>query len=83
MYLETRMKEAGIIGNITLIGPPATTFAPARIAGKKIIIAGIIAGLVLGIGIALLLDFIKGPIRHESDITDVVRIPVMGHLPRV
>ena len=83
IYIETRMKEAGIVGNITLIGPPETTFAPARIAGKKIIIIGIIAGLVLGIGLALMLDYIKGPIRHESDIIDTVRIPIMGHIPRV
>ena len=83
IHLETLMKEAGIVGNVSIIGPPTTTFAPSRIAGKKLVNYGIIIGLVLAIAIPLLLDFISGPIRHESDIEDVVQIPILGYIPRV
>ncbi|MBW1801814.1 MAG: hypothetical protein JRJ85_13910 [Deltaproteobacteria bacterium] len=83
MHLETRMKEAGIVGNVEVIGPPSTAFAPAKIAGKNIIIAGIISGLVIGIGLVLLLDFLKGPIRHENDIIVSTDLPVLGYIPKV
>lgn len=83
MHLETRMKEAGIVGNITVIGPPVTSSAPKRVAGKNIVIIGMIIGLIGGIGLVLLLDFIKGPIRHECDIIESSHLPVLGHIPNV
>jgi capsular polysaccharide biosynthesis protein len=83
MYLESRMKEAGIVGNITILGPPISLSAPSRIEGKNILIGGVIIGLVFGIGMALLLDVIKGPVRYETDITETVELPVIGQIPRI
>jgi len=83
IYLEAHVQKAGIIGNITVMGPPVTAFSPSRFAGRKLIYYGIIAGLILGIGIALLVDYFKAPIRHESDITGTIRIPILGHMPRI
>jgi len=83
IYLDTRVQEAGIIGNVTSMGPPMTTVAPTRFLRRRLILYGIIAGLILGIGIALLLDFIKSPIRHECDIKKAVHIPILGHIPRI
>lgn len=83
MHLETRMKEAGIVGNITVIGAPVTSSAPKKLAGKNIVMIGMIIGLIGGIGLVLLLDLIRGPIRHEYDITESAHLPVLGHIPNV
>ncbi|HUU40818.1 MAG TPA: hypothetical protein VMW42_07750 [Desulfatiglandales bacterium] len=83
MYLESRMKEAGIVGNVSQLGPPMSSFAPKRVAGKNIIVIGMLLGLFLGVGSVLAIDTIKGPIRHESDILGTVQVPIMGHIPRI
>lgn len=83
LYLQVNMKEAGIVSNIEIINPPFTTYAASKIAGRRIIFMGIMIGLMLGIGIVFLIEFIKTPIRHESDIADTVSIPVLGYIPRV
>jgi capsular polysaccharide biosynthesis protein len=43
----------------------------------------IMGGLIFGIGTVLLLDFFKGPVRHEIDINDTVLLPVIGHIPKI
>ncbi|MBN1276182.1 MAG: hypothetical protein JXA35_01730 [Deltaproteobacteria bacterium] len=83
IYFDNQMKEAGIVGNIRVIDPPAFPADPSRKAEARLIIMLIMGGLVLGIGTALLLDYVKGPIRHEIDITDAGLIPVIGHIPKV
>jgi capsular polysaccharide biosynthesis protein len=37
--------------------------------------------LAAGVALILMLDFLKGPIRHESDITDAVHRPIYGSIP--
>ena len=83
VFLETRMKEAGVVGNISLIGSPTSLFGRSKKQRIWLMLYGTAAGLILGIGFALLPDLIKGPIRHENDITTTVHLPVLGHIPKV
>ncbi|MDY6973959.1 MAG: Wzz/FepE/Etk N-terminal domain-containing protein [Thermodesulfobacteriota bacterium] len=83
IYLEANVQKAGVIGNIAVMGPPVVIFSPSRFSGRKLIYYGITAGLILGIAIVLLLDYFRGPTRHESDITGTIRIPILGHIPRI
>ncbi len=83
VFLETRMKEAGIVGNISVIGSPEVSYGRSKKLRQRLLTYGIMVGLFLGIGVALLPEFIKGPIRHESDITSTVHLPVLGKIPKV
>jgi uncharacterized protein involved in exopolysaccharide biosynthesis len=83
IYFENQMKEAGITGNIRVIAPPTFPLIPSRKTITRITVIIIIGALMFGVGIVLLLDFIKGSIRHESDIINVSNIPVLGHIPKV
>ena len=83
IYLENRMKEAGIQGNIKIISRPALPESPSRRAVTRLMGMITMSGLMLGIGIILILDYLKAPIRHENDITSVVRIPVLGNIPSI
>ncbi|MDD5722609.1 MAG: GNVR domain-containing protein [Syntrophales bacterium] len=83
VYFTSQVKEAGIVGNIRVISPPAFPVAPSRKAEIRLMIIIILGGLMLGIGAALLPEFTQGTIRHEVDIVDVSHLPVLGHLPRI
>ncbi len=83
IYLENRMKEAGIQGNIKIISRPALPGSPSRSAVTRLMGMITMGGLMRGIGIILILDYLKAPIRHENDITSVVRIPVLGNIPSI
>jgi uncharacterized protein involved in exopolysaccharide biosynthesis len=82
-YFQSQVKEAGIVGNIRVISPPAFPVTPSRKAEIRFMIIIILGGLMLGIALALLPEFTHGTIRHEIDIVDVSHLPVLGHLPRM
>ena len=41
-----------------------------------------IVGLTAGIGIALLLEFMRRTIKTPKDVTDVLHLPILGMIPR-
>lgn len=83
LLTETQMREAGMLGNIKVISPPSAPLEPSRSAGLRIISAGFVAGLALALGFAFLLEYLEGPLRHELDIENILRLPVMGVMPRI
>jgi len=83
IYFNNQMKEAGIVGNIKVIDPAAFPVNASRKAEARLVIILIMGGLIVGIGIVLLREYIKGSIRHEVDIKDTISLPVIGHIPKV
>lgn len=83
VFLKMQMEEAGIAENIKILDAPTSPGAPAKTKRQEILLMGILGGLGIGIGIALGLDFLKSPIRHEKDITSAVDIPILGHIPKI
>ncbi|TFG90937.1 MAG: hypothetical protein E4H15_06750, partial [Syntrophobacterales bacterium] len=83
VYFTSQVKEAGIVGNVRVLSPPAYPVAPSRKTETRLMIIIILGGLLLGIGMALLPEFTHGTIRHEVDIAAVSHLPVLGHLPRI
>ena len=83
VYFQSQVKEAGIMGNLRVVSPPAFPVTPSRRAEIQFLIVIILGGLMLGVGMALLPEFTYGTIRHEVDIAAVSHLPVLGHLPRI
>jgi uncharacterized protein involved in exopolysaccharide biosynthesis len=83
IVLKLQMEEAGIAENIKLLDSPTSPGAPAKTVKQEILLAGILGGLGVGIGIVLGLDFLKNLIRHEKDITTAVEVPIFGHIPKI
>ena len=84
--LLQRMKEIGVAAgvqesNIAIIDAarvPAGAFRP--VLTKNLAIASML-GLMFGIGLALLLEFLDRTVRHADDIERLVDLPVMGLVP--
>jgi len=83
IVLRLQMEESGIAENIKLLDSPTSPGAPSKTVTPEILLAGILGGLGVGIGIVLGLDFLKSPIRHEKDITTAVDVTIFGHIPKI
>jgi len=84
--LLQRMKEIGVAAgvqesNIAVIDTaqvPTGVFRP--VLTKNLAIASML-GLMFGVGLALLLEFLDRTVRHADDVERLVDLPVMGLVP--
>ena len=83
IYLEAKVREAGVLVNIRVLSVPMIPLRPSKSAKQKVLLVGIMMSLAVGLGMVLIFDFLKGPIRHENDITDAVHLPIYGSIPRL
>ncbi len=82
-YLDSRVKEAGVVGNIKVLDTPSTVTPIVKPLIQRMFFLGTLFGVLLGVGLALLPEFFRSPIRHESDIMASVGYPVLGHIPKL
>jgi Mrp family chromosome partitioning ATPase/capsular polysaccharide biosynthesis protein len=57
--------------------------APDKPSIKLVVIASVLAGLLLGFGVALLTDSVGGKIRREDDLLLRDRLPILARIPRL
>ena len=82
-YLESQIRESGVVGNIKVLDPPSSVVPVVKPMIRRIFYMGALLGLALGVGLALLPDFFRPAIRHESDIMSSVGYPVLGNIPKL
>jgi uncharacterized protein involved in exopolysaccharide biosynthesis len=77
-FSQTRIEAQSEQSDISLLNPavPPTEPASPRVLLNTLI--GILAGTVLGVGLALLLELLNRPVRSPSDVKDMLGIPVLG-----
>ena len=85
--LMTKMKETAISGalrssNIRVVDPAMVPTTPARPAKTKNIILSLIAGLVGGIGLALLREYLDNTVKTPDDIETLARLPSLAVVPQ-
>src|SRR5260370_1153045 len=78
--LLTKLKEAGISAglrssNIRVVDPAMVPTTPARPAKTRNIVLSFLIGLVGGIGLALLREYMDNPIKSPDDIETLPRLP--------
>ncbi len=81
IYLDLVRKEKSVVNNIKVINPPQTPLEPSKDRRLQIILLGILLGASATIIPILTLDYFRGNIRHKSDISSAVDIPIIGKLP--
>ena len=85
--LMTKMKETAISGalrssNIRVVDPAMVPTAPARPAKAKNIILAFLVGLVGGIGLALLREYLDNTVKTPDDIETLARLPSLAVVPQ-
>ena len=84
--LLTKLKEAGISAglrssNIRVVDPAMVPTYPARPAKTRNIALSFVIGLVGGIGLALLREYMDNTIKSPDDIETLVRLPSLAVVP--
>ncbi|MCF0237137.1 MAG: polysaccharide biosynthesis tyrosine autokinase [Sphaerochaetaceae bacterium] len=82
---ETKMLEAAVVGNVTVIDAARVPLEIASPSKIKTLAIALIAGMVLGVGVSLLTVFLKKTISDEEDIIRIIgkNIPSLGWTPSV
>jgi capsular exopolysaccharide synthesis family protein len=75
-----RLQGGSTLG-VTLVEPALTPTVPVRPRTRLNIGLGTVIGLVLGVGLALLLDLLDRSIRTPEDLEAAIRAPVVGTIP--
>ena len=85
--LMTKMKETAISGalrssNIRIVDPAMVPATPARPTKTKNIILSLLVGLVGGIGLALLREYLDNTVKTPDDIETLARLPSLAVVPQ-
>jgi len=82
----TKLREANIAGtlkssNITVVDPAMVPTTPSRPAKARNIALAFIVGLVGGIGLALLREYLDNTVKTPDDIETLARLPSLAVVP--
>ena len=76
-----QLEQKSATGDFSLLSPataPSKPFAPRK---TRTMAEAIVFGLLLGLGVAFLLEQLSTKVRDESQMTDLLGLSVLGHLP--
>lgn len=84
--VTTRMKEADLTGalrvnNITILDRAMAPSAPFKPNLRNNLAMGLILALLLGVGIAILLDLLDNTVKSQEDVEEALGLPFLGLLP--
>jgi capsular exopolysaccharide synthesis family protein len=84
--LQTKLKEAQIYSglrssNIRIMDPAMVPSTPARPAKTRSIALALVVGLVGGIGLALLREYLDNTVKTPDDIETLARLPSLAVVP--
>lgn len=79
--LNLQLSQKSVTGDFSVISPaspPSTPFSPRK---TRTLLIAIVLGLVLGCALAFLLEQLDTRVRDEDQVTDLLGLSVLGHLP--
>lgn len=80
---EARIAQASTISNVQIVDPAVTPNVPIKPNKKKNLALGFILGLMLGVGLAFLLDYMDQTIKTADDVKEKLGLNVFGIIPRI
>lgn len=85
--LLQRFKEIGVVGELgenqaTVIDKAIAALAPYRPQPLRNLGIALVVGLIAGLGLAFLVEFVDDTVKSPEEIPDMLGLPVMGVVPR-
>jgi len=79
-YQESRITEVGQLGNVTIIDRAVEPVSPVKPKKKMNLMLGAIIGLMLGVGIAFVMEYMDTSVRSIEDV-EALGLHLMGTIP--
>ncbi len=80
---EARITEASTIGNVSIIDSAEVPQAPVSPNMKLNLTMGLMAGLILAVGVAFFLEFIDDSLKSTEEVERYIKKPIYGIIPRI
>lgn len=82
---STEIPEIMNVDNVKILSPAVLNDNPSPIKPKPLlnIAIALVVGLMAGVGIAFLLEYLDNTIKTEEDIQKVLQLPVLGVIPKI
>lgn len=81
-YQEVQINEAAQMGSLRIIEPAIAPKDPVFPDKKRLLLKGAVAGLLLGFGLVLLLEYIHDAPQSIDQVKDLTKVPVIGLIPQ-
>jgi succinoglycan biosynthesis transport protein ExoP len=80
---KAKIAEAVEAGQVELVDLPTSPGYQIATGNQRKVLLGILVGLILGIGAAIVLDTLNDSIRRRSDIEKLLKVPSLAVIPRI
>ena len=82
-YEQASINRAYATPQVVLVSQAVVPNLPSGPARIKITLAALVGGLVVGLGLAFLLEYLNRRVRSIDDVEEYVGVKVLGTIPRV
>lgn len=82
-YFEAQIAEGVEVGDIDVVAPAAVPVWPDPTYHTMNLVIGVMAGLLLGLVGALMIDQTDSRVRRSADVTDATNLEVVGTIPNI
>jgi len=82
-YENVRLAEAQSTSNILVVEPARVPTAPVRPKTAQNTLLAAVVGMMLGVGLVFLIEYLDDSIRSPEQITSLLRVPVIGVIARM
>ncbi|MBC7185486.1 MAG: polysaccharide biosynthesis tyrosine autokinase [Calditrichaeota bacterium] len=79
-YQESRITEVGQLGNVTIIDRAEVPVSPVKPKKRVNLMLGAVIGLMLGLGIAFVMEYMDTSVRSIEDV-EALGLNLMGTIP--
>jgi len=82
-YEEAHLEEESSVPDVRILDAAVAPEKPSSNTGPKMLLLGLIAGLGLGVGAAVVLNRFDPRVRYPEHVTTELGLPILGALTRV
>lgn len=82
-YQRARIAESAEGGSVRVIDEASQPFSPIAPNRKRIFLTAVVFGLILGVGLAVVIDNLDDSVKSPDEVRDQLGLAVLGTIPRI